>query len=123
MREERSRNQANQALGIEHLQIALRYVERGRTVYFDEGNLDTQRLVESELRKAFESLNRLGPSFWHANPTLPRDRVGEVRQLLTHDYAGVDAVEVWRIAIEEARPLLRRLVKSKVPKDSDSRSK
>jgi uncharacterized protein with HEPN domain len=88
------RNEANLALGIEHLQIALQYVERGRRTYFDESNFDTQRLIESELRKAFESLSRLGPSFWHGNPTLPRDRIGEVRQLLTHDYAGGDADEV-----------------------------
>ncbi len=116
MREGRSTNEMNLALGIEHLQNALHYAERGSKVYFDESNPDTQRLVESELRKAYESLHRLGLSFWNANPTLPKDRVGEVRLLLTHDYAGADPTEVWKIVTEEARPLLHRLSRAKVPK-------
>lgn len=115
MTENAERNVTNLAYGIEHLQIALRYVDRGRKAFFDEKNPDTRRLVESELRKAYESLNRLGPSFWNANPSLPRDRVGEIRQLLTHDYSEVGSEDVWRVATAEARPLLRRLARTKVP--------
>ena len=121
MREDRTRNEVNLSLGIEHLQIALRCAERGRKTYFDEHDPDTRRLVESELRKAYESLNKLGPSVWKSNPRLPRDRVGQVRQLLTHDYAGVDADQVWNIATREARPLLHRLKSARVPTDADPR--
>jgi uncharacterized protein with HEPN domain len=115
MKGEDSRNPGYLSLGIQHLQIALRYSERGRRVFFDEGNPDTARLVEAELRKAYESLNRLGASFWSANPTLPRDRIGQTRQLLTHDYAGVELAEIWRIVSEDARSLLHLLMKAKVP--------
>lgn len=115
MTENAERNVTNLAYGIEHLQIALRYVDRGRKAFFDEKNPDTRRLVESELRKAYESLYRLGPSFWKANPSLPRDRVGQILQLLTHDYSEVGSEDVWRVATAEARPLLRRLARTKVP--------
>ncbi len=120
MIEVRLRNEANVVLGIEHLQIALRYAERGRRVYFDEQNPDTRRLVESELRKAYESINRLGPSVRQAHPSLPWERIGQVRQMLTHDYAGIDPNEVWKIVSQEARPLLRRLAKAKMPKGDDA---
>jgi uncharacterized protein with HEPN domain len=113
--DEDSRNPAYLSLGIQHLQIALRYAERGRRVFFDEKNPDTARLVESELRKAYESLNRLGASFWNANPPVPRDRIGKTRQLLTHDYAGIEREEIWRIVSQDARPLLHLLMKAKIP--------
>jgi hypothetical protein len=116
VKEGRSSNEANLSLGIEHLQIAPHYAGRGRKGHFDEQNLDTPRLVESEFRKAYESIHRLGPSFWYANSARPRSRVGEIRQLLTHDHAGVDAEEVGKLAIQEAGPLLRRLAKSRVPR-------
>lgn len=74
------------------------------------------RLIEGELRKAFESLNRQGDSFYHANPKLDRARIGEIRQLLTHDYADMDAAIIWRLATEEAPTLLRLLARAKVPR-------
>ena len=116
MSEGEERNAAYLALGVEHLRNALRYADRGRRVFFDEGTPDTYLLVEGELRKAFESLNRFGRSFWRANPALSQDRIGEIRQLLTHDYTDVDPAVVWGIVTKEARPLLRRLAKARVPK-------
>lgn len=116
MTETAERNRVYLALSVEHLRTALQYADRGRRIYFDKASPDTYLLVESELRKAFESLNRLGQSFWRANPTLPRDQIGEIRQLLTHDYTDIDPVVVWGIATKEARSLLRRLTKAKLPK-------
>ncbi|MFZ0699933.1 MAG: HepT-like ribonuclease domain-containing protein [Thermoplasmata archaeon] len=110
------RSEVYLARAIEHLRKGLRYAERGRRVYFDPRNPDTYLLVESELRKAFESLNRLGRAFWKANPMIPRDRIGEIRQLLTHDYTDVDPTLLWGIVAQEARPLLRRLARAKTPK-------
>ncbi len=102
------------SLAIEHLQSAVEYSRRGRRVFFDTTNPDTLLLVEAELRKAFESLNRLGDPFYHANPVLDRSQIARVRQLLTHDYASLDAPEIWRIVTEEAPRLLRRLARAKV---------
>ena len=114
MTDEDSRNLGYLSLGMQHLQIALRYAERGRRAFFDEENPDTARLIEAELRKAYESLNRLGASFWNKNPRVPRDPIGKNRQLLTHDYAGIAREEIWRIVSEEARPLLHLLMKAKI---------
>jgi uncharacterized protein with HEPN domain len=104
------------SLAIEHLQIAIQYSRRGRVAFFDPDNPDTSRLVEGELRKAYESLNRLGDSFYNSNPAMPRTRIGEIRQALTHDYSDVDSDELWRLVTEEAPRLLRRLTRTKVPK-------
>lgn len=104
------------SLTIEHLQNAITYGRRGRAVFFNADVPDTQRLVEGELRKAFESLNRQGDSFFNANPTLDRARVGAVRQMLTHDYAEIEPEVLWRLVTEEAPSLLRRLTRARVPK-------
>ena len=116
MSEGEERNAAYLTLGVEHLRNAVRYADRGRHVFFDEATPDTYLLVEGELRKAFESLNRLGRSFWRVNPALSQARIGEIRQLLTHDYTDVDPAVVWGIVTKEAPPLLRRLATAKVPK-------
>jgi uncharacterized protein with HEPN domain len=112
----RSSNEVFLALGIEHLRAAVGYAQRGKPAFFDPSDQLISIAVESELRKAFESLNRLGQSFWTANPTLPRDRIGEIRQILTHDYAEVDAELIWSVVTDEATPLLRRLSRAKLPK-------
>jgi uncharacterized protein with HEPN domain len=109
-------NRIHLALGVEHLREAARYSERGRRAFFDERVPDTYRLVESELRKGFESLNRLGSSFWTTNPKIPRGRIGEVRQLLTHDYPEASRTQLWRIVADEIPKLLRQLKAARVPK-------
>ena len=112
MTEDRSRERLS--LAIEHLQNAIEYSRRGRSVFFDAENPDTQRLVEAEMRKAFESLNREGDRFFSENPSLDRSRIVEVRQALTHDYADVDPAELWRMVTVEAPRLLRRLTRARV---------
>lgn len=104
------------SLAIEHLQNAVEYSKRGRDVFFDPSVPDTQRLIEGELRKAFESLNRQGDTFYHANTQLDRAWIGEVRQLLTHDYADVDADVLWELVTTQAPALLRRLARARTPK-------
>lgn len=103
------------SLSIEHLQNAIAYARRGRTAFFDPENPDTQRLVEGEVRKAYESLNRQGDRFYHENPTLDRARIGEVRQQLTHDYADADQDLLWRLVTVEAPVLLRQLARARIP--------
>lgn len=114
MSEDRTRDRLS--LTVEHLQSAIDYARRGREVFFDHDNPDTQRLVEAELRKAFESLNRQGDAFFNANPGLDRAAIAATRQALTHDYAEVDPDVIWRLVTQEAPRLLRRLSRSKVPK-------
>ena len=108
--------EANVALALEHLREAVRYSQRGKSVYMNPVDPDTRRLVESELRKAFETLNRLGDSFWNANQRIDRLRTGEIRQMLTHDYVDVDHEVLWRIVSREVPPLIKSLLRSKVPK-------
>jgi uncharacterized protein with HEPN domain len=112
-------NRAYLALALEHLKRAIQYSDRGRSAVFDESNPDTFLLVEGELRKGCESLNRLGQSFWVANSTLDGDRIGEIRQQLTHDYADVSREFVWQVVRKEAPRLARLLIRIRVPKDAE----
>jgi uncharacterized protein with HEPN domain len=104
------------SLATEHLQQAIEYARRGRRVFFDPDNPDTSRLVESELRKAYEAMNRLGQPLYRANPALPEDEIGRVRQLLTHDYGDVILEEIWRVVTADAPTLLRQLTRVKPPR-------
>ncbi|MCI4326007.1 MAG: DUF86 domain-containing protein [Thermoplasmata archaeon] len=109
-------NRTYVALGVEHLEAAIRYGRLGKRAFYSEHDPIVFVAVESELRKAFESLNKLGKSVRGANPTLPFDRIAETRQIFTHDYASVDRDDVWRLVTQEAPDLLRRLAKVKIPK-------
>ena len=111
MIEERSRERVS--LGMEHLENAIEYSHRGRSKFFEPENPDTQRLVEGELRKAYEALNRLGDSFYNSHPSISREEVAKVRQLLAHDYTDADPDVVWKIVTRAAPPLLRKLLKVK----------
>ncbi|MFZ3355659.1 MAG: HepT-like ribonuclease domain-containing protein [Thermoplasmata archaeon] len=116
MKAGREANEVYLSLAVEHLRNAVRYARRGHDVFFDSANPDTLLLVEGELRKAYESLNRLGKSFRIANPTVEWDRVGEIRQMLTHDYAEIDREAVWEMVTEDAPALLRRASRAKIPR-------
>jgi len=73
-------------------------------------------MTEVELRKAFESLNRLGDGYFHANPTLDIDWIEGDRQLLTQGHVDVDPGALWKLVQEDAPRLLRRVVRATVPK-------
>ncbi|MCI4326406.1 MAG: DUF86 domain-containing protein [Thermoplasmata archaeon] len=105
------------ALGIEHLEAAVRYGQLGKRAFFADKSPIVFVAVESELRKAYESLNKLGPTARRAHPTLPFDRMAEIRRVLTHDYAGVDREDVQKMVTQEAPSLLRQLSKLKLPKE------
>jgi uncharacterized protein with HEPN domain len=115
----RGRERQRVALGVEHLENAIAYARRGRAKFFAPDNPDNQRLVEGELRKAYESLNRLGDQFYHTNPSLPREEIAKIRQLLTHDYDEADAADLWKIATVDAPRLLRKLLRVKTPPDGE----
>jgi uncharacterized protein with HEPN domain len=105
------------ALGIEHLEAAVRFGQLGKRAFFADQSPIVFVAVESELRKAYESLNKLGRSVRRANPGRPFDRIAEIRRVLTHDYAGVDREDVWKIVTQVAPSLLRQLAKTKLPKE------
>lgn len=115
MKPGRSANEVHLARGIEHLRRAIQYGERGPGVFFDDDVPDTYLLVEAELRKAFESLNRLGANFFSANPRVDRERIGEIRQLLTHDYVDVERDVVWTFVQSDGPKILQRLLRAKQP--------
>ncbi|MGA9839013.1 MAG: HepT-like ribonuclease domain-containing protein [Thermoplasmata archaeon] len=119
MEEGPATNEVFLALAVEHLRGAVRYARRERRVFFNEANPDTFQLTEGELRKAFASLHRVGRSFRAANPLVDWERVGEVRQDLTHDYADIDREVGWAAATRDVPKLLHRLSRAKRPKSNE----
>lgn len=117
MKADRSANELNAARALEHLRAAVKYANRGEEAFFDADVPDTYLLVEGELKKGFESLNRLGQSFFTANPKFDRERIGEIRQKLTHDYANLDQEFVWKIVRDEAPPIIHLLTRAKLPRE------
>lgn len=109
-------DELNAFRALDHLRATVRYADRGRDLFFDSTVPVTYLLVEGELRKAYESLNRIRKGFYVGNPRFDRDRIGEVRQLLTHDYADVEKHLVWKIARDEAPGLVHLLTRAKFPK-------
>jgi uncharacterized protein with HEPN domain len=103
---------------LEHLRAAVKYADRGTDAFFDAEVPDTYLLVEGELRMAYESLNRLGQSFCQANPRFDQNRIGEVRQRLTHDYSEVGRNFVWKVAEEDAPGLIHLLTRAKIPRST-----
>ena len=119
MKPDRTTDTLHLTRALDHLRAAIRYAERGKAAFFDDEVPDTYLLVEGELRKAFESLNRLGRSFFDANPRFDPVRIGEIRQLLTHDYADVDREAVWSIVREDAPKMVRWTLRAKRPVESE----
>lgn len=114
MRPDQSTYELYAARALEHLQAAVKYADPRHDVFFDAEVPDTCLLVGGELRKALESLNRLGPTFFTANPKFDRERIGEFRQQLTHDCSEIDRDSVWKVARNEAPTIIRLLTRAKV---------
>ncbi len=82
-----------------------RYTNRGRTA------LDTDELVRiwmvHHLQVLCEAAAALGRPFHDAHPGIAWAEMVAMRNVLVHDYGGVDPDEVWR-TVERDLPVLKR---------------
>lgn len=58
-----------------------------------------------------EAAKQISESLRKANPEIPWKRIAGFRDVLIHDYVGVDSEEVWRI-IERDLPTLKKQIES-----------
>lgn len=67
------------------------------------------------LQTMAEASQRLSASIQSAAPEIPWRAIAGFRNILVHDYLGIDAEVIWRVVADELTPLgvaLRRLEKT-----------
>ena len=78
-----------------------RYTSRGREA-FDREEL-IQVWVVHHLQIVGEAASRLGREFHAAHPEVPWPKIVAMRNVLVHEYFGVDLNELWNVAQRDLR--------------------
>jgi len=95
-------------LYLHHILDALKkienYVAVGRTVFLAATHW--QDAVIRQLQIVGEATKRLSPSLCASHPEVPWRRIAGLRDVLIHDYMGVDINAVWEITQKEI-PVLK----------------
>lgn len=89
---------------IEHIE---KYTATGRGVFFADDK--TQDAVIRNLEILGEAAKRVPDEIRRQLPEVPWRRVAGLRDVLIHQYEGVDLEEVWKI-VEKDLPLLKRQI-------------
>jgi len=82
-----------------------RYAAQGRDAFFQDELL--QVWVIYHLQVIGEAAARLGPDFHAAHPHIPWAQIVGMRNILVHEYFGVDLEEVW-LTVERDLPTLKQ---------------
>lgn len=84
-----------------------RYTEGDREFFFSDSK--TQDAVLRNLHTLSESTQRLSQSLKAAHPEVDWRGISGFRNILVHDYLGVNLVRVWRV-VEQDLPDLKRKI-------------
>ena len=90
---------------IEAIERIERYAKRGREAFEDDELI--QVWVLYHLQMIGEAAARLGREFHQAHPQIPWRQIVAMRNILVHEYFGVDTEEVWR-TVEKDLPRLKQ---------------
>lgn len=94
---------------IECLDAVRAYVAQGRDGLFSERK--TQKATLRELQEIAEPTQRLSPAAKARHPEIPWSDIAGFRNVLVHDYLGVNLKHVWDI-VERDLPPLRAAVEA-----------
>jgi len=96
---------------LKHIQDAIARIEsytaRGRTVFFD--NTMVQDAVIRNLEVIGEAVKQLPADLRQRYPQIPWRSITALRNVLIHEYFGVDLEIVWRV-VQKRLPTLKRHV-------------
>ena len=99
------------AIYVEHIAERIRRIEEaaqnGRDAF--ESSHVLQDAIIRNFEVIGEAVKQLSPELREAHPDVPWQRVAGFRDVLIHDYMGVDLSEVWTV-IEKELPRLKRTV-------------
>ena len=96
---------------LKHIRDAIQRIEsytaKGRKVFFHETMV--QDAVIRNLEVIGEAVRNLSPEFQRRYPKIPWRNITALRNVLIHEYFGVDLEIVWRV-VERRLPALKRHV-------------
>jgi len=93
-----------------------RYAVQGREAFEQEELIQTWVLYHIQL--IGEAAARLGRAFHQSHPEIPWAQIVAMRNVLVHEYFGVDLEEVWR-TVERDLPLLKHQIEALVKRLED----
>lgn len=84
-----------------------KYAARGKTA-FEQDEL-IQNWFVNNLQIIGEAAHNLSPEFCKSHPEIPWSEIIGMRNILVHDYFGIDTEIVWSV-VEESLPVLKSQV-------------
>lgn len=98
---------------LDHIEECIRRVEKntagGHTLFLADDTL--QDAVLRNLQTLSEATQRLSSGLKAAHPEVEWDRIAAFRNVLVHNYLGIDLETVWRVVREEI-PVLKGQVRT-----------
>jgi uncharacterized protein with HEPN domain len=94
-------------LYLQHVLDAIGKIERYVQVGYDEFMAEShwQDAVIRQLEILGEAVKRISPESLGLRPDVPWRRIAGMRDVLIHDYMGVDLAAVWQVTQREIGPL------------------
>ncbi|ACL26147.1 HepT-like ribonuclease domain-containing protein [Chloroflexus aggregans] len=88
-----------------------RYAARGQAAFEQEERIQTEVVYHMQL--IGEAAVRLGNAVHESHPEIPWAQIVAMRNVVVHEYFGVDLQEVWR-TVERDLPVLKQQVEALV---------
>ena len=107
-------------LYLRHVLDAIAKAERYATVGYDEF-MDASHWQDAAIRQLEiigEAVKRLSPEIVKRRPDIPWRRIAGMRDVLIHDYMGVDLEAVWQVTqddLPKLRQAIEELLRSQKP--------
>lgn len=101
----------NDALYLSHIAECIQYIEQhtqGGRQEFEQSSLIHQAVIRN-FEVIGEATKRLSTEIKSAYPQVPWRQVAGMRDVLIHDYMGIDLNEIWNV-VEQRLPLLKQTV-------------
>ncbi len=83
------------------------YVAEGREAFNQDRR--TQKAVLRELQELSESLQHISQETKEKHPEIPWRDISAFRNVLVHDYLGINLDRIWEIIHEDLPPLLEKI--------------
>jgi uncharacterized protein with HEPN domain len=100
------------AVYLRHILECIRRIEEnsagGQAQFM--GSHTYQDAVLRNLQTLAESTQRLSPALTDTHPTIPWHRIAAFRNVLVHNYLGIDLETIWDIIQRDVPPLKRAVV-------------